>query len=222
MQDCLYPATPQEAIACQQALRARLRLAPLARPPLTIAGIDTGHDRQGMSHAAIVLLDAKTLRVIAQRRVSRPTCFPYIPGLLSFREVPVVLQALAQLDTTPDILMVDGQGVAHPRRLGIAAHLGVLTGLPAIGVAKSRLTGRYAEPGPDKGDHTPLLGGREIIGTVLRSKRGCRPLFVSAGHGITQPEALALVRHCLTRYRLPEPTRLADRLTRQETTDLFE
>lgn len=222
MTNCLYPATPQEAVACQQGLRDRVRLTPLEKPPCTIAGIDTGHDRQGMSHAAIVLLDAKTLRVITQCRLSQPTRFPYIPGLLSFREVPVILQALAQLGATPDLLMVDGQGVAHPRRLGIAAHLGVLAGLPAIGVAKSRLTGRYTEPGPVKGDHTPLMDGREIIGTVLRSKQGCRPLFVSAGHGITQGEALALVQHCLTRYRLPEPTRLADRLTRLEAADLFE
>ena len=143
-----------------------------------------------------------------------PVDFPYIPGLLSFREIPAILVALAQLSAQPDLLMVDGQGIAHPRRMGIAAHLGVHLDRPAIGVAKSRLTGDFAMPGPLRGDHTPLMAGQTQIGTVLRSRDGVSPLFISPGHRMDQATALAYTLHCLGRHRLPEPTRLADKYSK--------
>jgi len=141
-----------------------------------------------------------------------PVRFPYIPGLLSFREIPVVLKALGQIQHQPDLLLCDGQGIAHPRRLGIAAHLGLLTDIPSIGVGKSRLFGQYAEPDTEKGAHTPLLANDERIGTVLRSRTGVKPLFLSPGHRVSQTDTINWVQRCLTRYRLPEPIRAADRL----------
>lgn len=212
------PDSPAAAIRLQEVLRDRVCLKPYDGPVRRIAGIDVGHDRTDNSHAAIVVVDALTLKPVEMRRFSMPTRFPYVPGLLSFREVPAILQALCLLESKPDILMVDGQGIAHPRRLGIAAHLGALTGMPALGVAKSRLFGRYHEPGPGAGDHSPLMDGGEQIGTVLRSKKGCLPLFISPGHRLDQAQALKIAQQCLTRYRLPEPTRLADKLTRQALT----
>ena len=145
-----------------------------------------------------------------------PTGFPYIPGLLSFRELPVVLKALQQLSELPDLLMVDGQGIAHPRRLGIAAHLGIMLDWPAIGVAKSRLTGKYNEPGNRKGDQSPLLDKNEKIGTVLRSKDNTAPLFISPGHRMSQETALEFTLQCLVKHRLPEPTRIADKISKEK------
>lgn len=211
-----WPESVPDALAQQEELRGRVVLENGFSRLKTIAGVDVGHDRSGASHAAVVVVDAETLAPLESVRVSAPTRFPYVPGLLSFREIPVILKALARLEGEPDLLMVDGQGVAHPRRLGIAAHLGVLTDMPAVGVAKSRLTGRYEEPGAEKGSFTPLVSGGERIGAVLRSKEKCLPLFVSPGHGIDHDTALSVTLKCLTRYRLPEPTRLADRLSRKE------
>jgi deoxyribonuclease V len=209
-----WPSSVEEAVRIQQELRGRVVLENDIPRLETIAGVDVSHDLSDMSHAAIVTIDAKTLKPIEEVRVSAPTRFPYVPGLLSFREIPVILDALSKLKAAPDLLMVDGQGVAHPRRLGIAAHLGVLTDLPAIGVAKSRLTGLYREPGPEKGAAVPLMDKKEHIGTVLRSKERCLPLFISPGHKVDQKTALAITLQCLTRYRLPEPTRLADKLSK--------
>jgi deoxyribonuclease V len=159
-----------------------------------------------------VLLDARTLRPLETQLARLPTSMPYVPGLLSFRELPALLQALSQFSRRPELLFVDGHGIAHPRGLGIAAHLGVVTDLPSIGVAKSRLCGRHAELGAERGAQTPLLLGGTVIGTVLRSKPHCNPLFVSPGHRLSISTATEWVMRCLTRYRLPEPTRLADRL----------
>jgi deoxyribonuclease V len=141
-----------------------------------------------------------------------PTRFPYVPGLLSFRELPVVLDALARLAVIPDVILCDGQGRAHPRRFGIACHLGVLLDLPTVGVGKTRLVGRHAEPGPDKGDWAPLLDDGEVIGAVLRTRAGVKPLYISVGHRISLDSAITLTLACLTRYRLPETTRAAHRL----------
>lgn len=214
--DICWPENAAEAIAQQRDLQAQVRLSPFGGPLRSVAGIDVSHDKNGTSHAAIVLLDAESLQPRQGIRLSAPTRFPYIPGLLSFREIPVILQALARLETAPDLLMVDGQGIAHPRRLGIAAHLGVLLDLPAIGVAKSRLYGRHGAVGPRKGDHVPLTGSLGQIGTVLRSKENCLPLYISPGHRTDQEQALALTLRFLTRYRLPEPTRLADKLSKRK------
>jgi deoxyribonuclease V len=144
--------------------------------------------------------------------VRQPTVFPYVPGLLSFREVPAVLAALAQLKTEPDVILCDGQGIAHPRRLGIASHLGLLCDRPTVGVAKSRLVGTHAEVPSDKGTWVPLMDRGEQIGAVLRNRANTKPLYISPGHYTTLETAIDLVLRCTTKYRLPETTRYADRL----------
>lgn len=178
-----------------------------------VAGLDVGFEEHGrVTRAAVVLLDAATLQPVEQHVARVPTTLPYIPGLLSFRELPALSTALAMLTRTPDLLMVDGHGIAHPRRLGVAAHLGVVTGLPSIGVAKQPLCGQFQMPGDHPGQRTPLMDEGQPLGWVLRSKSHCGPLFVSPGHRISIDTALAWVQRCLRGYRLPEPTRLADRL----------
>lgn len=204
---------PSEAITRQRELAERIRLVPIAHAVHTIAGVDTGFENGGeTARAAVVLMRWPDLAVIESHVAREPTRMPYIPGLLSFRELPVVLKAVSMLDHRPDLVLCDGQGIAHPRRLGIAAHFGLLTGLPAIGVGKSRLTGTHDTPGPEKGDRVPLLDGESRIGTVLRTRRGVKPLFVSPGHLVTHEEAADWVLACCPRYRLPEPIRSADRL----------
>lgn len=199
----------------QRELAAQVRLEDDFPPLRRIAGVDVGFEEEGaVTRAAAVLLDADSLAVLAEVVARVPTRMPYIPGLLSFRELPALLAALAQLPEVPDLVFVDGQGIAHPRRLGVAAHLGVASGLPTVGVAKKVLTGVYDEPGPAPGDESPLRDRRtgEVIGTLLRSKLRCRPLVVSPGHRVSLATATGLVKRYLGRYRLPEPTRLADRL----------
>ena len=185
-----------------------------AKPPRTIAGFDVGFEDDGATtRAAAVLLDADTLDVIDQQVARLPTRMPYIPGLLSFRELPALLEALAMLAHAPDLAFVDGHGIAHPRRLGIAAHFGVATGLPSIGVAKKILVGEARMALHDmRGAFTPLRSGKEQIGWLLRSKPGCLPLIVSPGHRVAMPSAPELVMRYVGKYRLPEPTRLADRI----------
>jgi deoxyribonuclease V len=176
----------------------------------TIAGVDASY--RETARAAIVVLTLPNLAVVEQVVAERESAFPYVPGLLAFREAPAVLDAMEKLTIRPDVLLFDGQGIAHPRRLGIAAHLGVYLGMPSIGCAKSRLTGTYDGPGPQAGDMSPLMAGQEQIGVVLRSKPRTNPLFISIGHLIDLPTATSFVLRTLRGYRLPEPTRLADRL----------
>lgn len=203
------------ARALQTELARQVRLVDDFPPLRLIAGVDVGFEEGGtITRAAAVLLDAQTLQPLAEQVVRIPTSMPYIPGLLSFRELPALLAALDALPQTPDLVFVDGQGIAHPRRLGVAAHLGVASGLPTVGVAKKILTGVHDELGDQPGDRAELKDRKtgEIIGTVLRSKLRCRPLIVSPGHRVSLATAPELVLRFLTRYRLPEPTRLADRL----------
>lgn len=217
-----WPDNARDALKVQNELCHQVRLEDVFKEPATIAGVDVGFDTvRGQAKASIVLLDAKTLQPLATSIAYQPVSFHYIPGFLSFREIPVLLEALSQLSREPDVLMVDGQGIAHPRRLGIAAHLGVLTGLPSIGVAKSLLCGTYQEPGPEKGDTSLLIHKGEKIGTVLRSKDNVKPLFISPGHRVSHDTAVAMVLRCLTKYRLPEPTRLADKYSKTVKLDLF-
>ena len=185
-----------------------------AKPLRTIAGFDVGFEEDGaITRAAAILLDADTLEVLDQQVARLPTRMPYIPGLLSFRELPALLEALARLKHAPDLAFIDGHGIAHPRRLGIAAHFGVVTGLPSIGVAKKILTGEARMALHEmRGAFTPLRSGKEQIGWLLRSKPGCLPLIVSPGHRVAMPSAPELVMRYVGKYRLPEPTRLADRL----------
>lgn len=203
----------------QSELAAQVRLVDDYPTLRHVAGVDVGFEEGGaVTRAAAVLIDAQTLAPIAQVVARQPTRMPYIPGLLSFRELPALLQALSELPQAPDLVFVDGHGVAHPRRLGIAAHLGVVTGLPTIGVGKSILVGRHEEVGPHRGDRQPLEYKGEVIGCVLRSKDRIRPLIVSPGHRVSMVTAPELVLAFGRKYRLPEPTRLADRLASQRGT----
>lgn len=182
-------------------------------PVRRIAGVDVGFEDGGrVTRAAVVVLDAEDLRPLDSSLARRETVFPYVPGLLSFREIPAVLDALEGLTAPPDLLLCDGQGSAHPRRMGIACHLGLVTGLPSIGVGKSRLTGRHGPVPEQRGAWTPLYDGDEIIGAVLRSRTGVKPIYVSPGHRVGLETAVDRVMRCLTRYRLPETTRAADAL----------
>ena len=210
-----WPATIEEAKAVQQRLRDQVVTTGDPGQPRRIGGIDIHvAPATGLTWAAVAVLDASSLELVESALAAVPTGFPYVPGYLSFREIPAALAALALLRPLPDILMVDGQGIAHPRRMGIAAHLGVLIGVPTIGVAKSRLFGRHETPAPTKGSQVPLTARGQTIGAVLRSREGTNPLFISVGHLISLDRALELVLATLTRYRLPEPTRLADKLSR--------
>ncbi len=211
-----WPATASEAVALQKDLAPRIETADRLGEVRTIAGIDVAFPGGGdVTRAAVVVLSYPDLAVIETRAVEEPTRFPYVPGLLSFREAPAVLSALEGLSAPPDLLMVDGHGIAHPRRLGIACHVGLLVGLPAIGVAKSRLCGRHDEPGPEKGARMPLTDGGETLGTVLRTRTRVKPVYVSPGHRVGLETAVRLVLACAPRFRLPEPTRLADKLSKK-------
>ncbi len=213
------PESTTDAIALQHTLCQQVQLTYDAGDIRLVAGVDVGYDmHRNLARAALVTMTIDTLEPITSVVAYAPVTFPYVPGLLSFREAPVILKALEQLPTMPDLLMVDGHGIAHPRRLGIAAHIGVLTGLPTIGVAKSRLCGTYREPGINKGEQSPLYDKQELIGTVLRSRDKVKPLFISPGHRMDQTHAVKWVMRCLTRYRLPEPTRLADKLSKTSAT----
>ncbi len=200
----------------QAGLAQRVRLQDDFAEPRMLAGFDVGFEEDGaVTRAAAVLLDARTLQPLEAQVARVETTMPYVPGLLSFRELPALMAALAMLTRTPDLVFVDGQGVAHPRRLGIAAHFGVVSGLPALGVAKKVLAGSHAEPGPHQGDRSPLMHRGEHIGWALRSKPRCNPLIVSPGHRVSMATSLDWVVRTLAGYRLPEPTRLADRLASQ-------
>ncbi|MGZ3678374.1 MAG: deoxyribonuclease V [Ktedonobacterales bacterium] len=207
-----WDVTPDEAIAIQQRLRAMLHDAPpIALDSVhTIAGIDASYTEVG--RAAIVVLTYPDLQLVEQVTAVRESVFPYVPGLLSFREGPVVEDAMRKLTTQPDLLMFDGQGYAHPRRMGLASHMGLYLDRPSIGCAKSRLVGRYTDPGPNAGDRSPLVDRGETIGVVLRSKPRTNPLFISPGYKMTLENSLEVVLQTLRGYRLPEPTRLADKL----------
>jgi len=208
-----WALTPLQAIALQKALAFRVDCLPLRTQPRWIAGLDAAPTADGRHClAAVVLWDLRERLVVEQHLAGRRLRFPYLPGLLSFREAPALLAALRRLQRAPDVLMCDGQGRAHPRRFGIACHLGVICDLPAIGCAKSRLTGQHAEPGTARGSRAALTDGRELIGEVVRTQSSVRPVFVSIGHKIDLAGARRLVLDCAVRYRLPEPTRLADRL----------
>jgi len=211
-----WPTHVREAIARQHELRGRVRLEDDFGELRSVAGIDTAFPRvdgEPVARCAVVVLSFPELRPLTQATATAPVPFPYVPGLLALREGPVIEAALAQLPSLPDLLMFDGQGYAHPRRLGIASHLGVLLDRPSIGCAKGVLTGHYSDPGPNPGDRSPLLApDGELLGYALRTKARTRPVFVSPGHRVSPKAAVELVMACARGYRLPEPTRLADQL----------
>jgi deoxyribonuclease V len=213
-----WPATAAAAIALQKRLAPRLILDgdPPEREVRLVAGCDLaflGKGRRGdTARAAVVLLSYPELTAVESHAVEAPVTFPYVPGLLAFRELPALLAAFERLERTPDLIIVDGQGYAHPRRFGLACHLGLLLDLPAIGCAKSRLIGEHDEPAPTAGSTADLRHDGELIGAVLRTRDGGRPLYVSPGHRIGFEAAARWVLRLSRGYRLPEPTRLADRL----------
>lgn len=208
-----WPTTAGQARALQLLLRPCVNTTSDLTRARYIAGIDIGFQDQGqITRAAAVVIDPATGHIIESAVVRQATRMPYIPGFLSFREVPAGLAALADLSTRPDLVMVDGHGIAHPRRVGVATHLGLVSGLPTIGVAKKRLTGEHAPVGDARLATCPLMDHDEQIGSVLRSRVGVKPIFISPGHRVNHDDAVAWVASMLSRYKLPEPTRQADKL----------
>jgi len=214
-----WPRTPRDAIELQQKLAERVILrAPRGgvAGPRILAGADAAFSPDGEQViAAVVVWDIQEGRVIETRVARRPLTFPYVPGLLSFRELPAILAAIRRLDCKPDAFLCDAHGLAHPRRFGLACHLGLWLDRPAIGCAKSRLCGEHDEPAAPRGAQAPLTHRGERIGTVLRTRDGVRPIYVSPGHRVDHAFAVRVALAAATRFRLPEPTRLADRLAAQ-------
>jgi deoxyribonuclease V len=202
--------TPKEAVALQRELAAQVRCEDDLGPVKFIAGVDVSMNRFSPDgYAAIVVLSVPELAVVEVAGAKTALAMPYIPGLLSFREIPLLLEAWGRLQQKPDLLMVDGHGIAHPRRLGIAAHLGVYLDVPAIGCGKSILSGRHAPLPPERGAMAPLVHHNEVVGYALRTKNKVNPVFVSCGHRVSQETAVRWVLECARGYRLPEPTRQA-------------
>lgn len=213
-----WPVTEDQARAVQDELRGRVVLDEPGPPPGTghVTGVDVAYDdERDVVAAAAVVLDAATLDVVAEATAVGQVSFPYVPGLLAFREIPTVLAALEALPCPPGLVVCDGYGLAHPRRFGLAAHLGVLTGLPTIGVAKNPFTFAYDDPGPRRGSASPLLADREEVGRALRTRDGVKPVFVSVGHRVDLDNACAHTLAITPEYRLPETTRRADALCRR-------
>lgn len=205
-----WDLSPAEAIALQRELASRVRCEDDFPPPRLIAGVDVSTSRGSeVGYAAIVVLSVPDLTIVEVAEAQMPLPMPYIPGLLSFREVPVALAAYARLSNQPDLLMVDGQGRAHPRRFGIACHLGVLLDKPTIGCAKSILVGTHAPLELERGSTAPLVHRQEVVGVAVRTKTKVNPVFVSCGHRIALDTAVRWVLDCGRGYRLPEPTRQA-------------
>ncbi|MFB7918821.1 endonuclease V [Streptomyces sp. NPDC056061] len=212
------PADEVEARAVQDALRSRVVLDEPGPPPGTgrVTGVDVAYDdERDVVVAAAVVLDGATSEVVAEATAVGTVAFPYVPGLLAFREIPTVLAALESLPVDPGVVICDGYGLAHPRRFGLASHLGVLTGLPVFGVAKNPFVFTYEQPGPRRGDRSPLLDGEEEVGRALRTQDGVKPVFVSVGHRIGLDNACAHTLLLARDFRQPETTRRADALCRR-------
>src|SRR2546421_2165286 len=205
-----WKVSPREAVELQKSLRERVRLVPLAKKVRTIAGADISFNKfESTVYAGIVVLRLPSLEVVEEVGVVSETKFPYVPGLLSFRETPSVLEAWEKLNTEPDAVMFDGQGIAHPRRVGIASHVGLIIERPTLGCAKSVLVGKYEEPEKERGSWTELVDKGEIVGAAVRTKTNVQPIYVSPGHLIDLEGAINLTLQCDGGYRQPEPTRRA-------------
>ncbi|MGW7238399.1 endonuclease V [Streptomyces sp. NPDC054804] len=213
-----WPATEEAALAVQDELRGRVVLDEPGPPPGAghVTGVDVAYDDdRDLVAAAAVVLDAATLEPVAEATAVGRVSFPYVPGLLAFREIPTVRAALDALPCSPGLVVCDGYGLAHPRRFGLASHLGVLTGLPTIGVAKNPFAFAYDDPDAPRGSRAPLLAGTEEVGRALRTRDGVKPVFVSVGHRVSLDNACAHTLALTPRYRLPETTRRADALCRR-------
>jgi deoxyribonuclease V len=209
-----WSLSQEDAIAIQEQLNKEVITEDKLNDKIeSVAGVDMGFEEDGkVSRAAVAVLRYSDLEVLETSIAYRPTTFPYIPGFLSFREIPAVIDALEKLKITPDIILCDGQGIAHPRKLGIASHLGVLLDMPTIGVAKSLFVGKHEPLSEEKGNWQPLIYRGETVGAALRTRTGVKPVYVSSGHRISLQTAIAIVLHCTPKYRLPETTRVADKL----------
>jgi deoxyribonuclease V len=206
-----WDVDPERAKDIQLRLRERVVTSPSGRRPGIVGGVDVSV-RAGQARAAVVLLSFPELEPLEAATAEAPVTFPYIPGLLAFREGHVVLEAIGRLEKQPDVLIFDGHGLAHPRRMGLATHLGVLLDMPSVGCAKSRLCGEHDEPDTKKGSWTELRDDNEVVGAVVRTRSLVRPVFVSIGHRVDLETAVKLVIDCSPRYRLPETTRWAHRV----------
>ncbi len=206
-----WPRSARTARALQDRLRPLLRIGGGPRRVRRVAGADLSYDAgRNRLYAAVLVFSYPALDLVERQVVARPITFPYVPGLLSFREIPAILSAWRRLRQEPDLVLCDAQGIAHPRGIGLASHLGLLLGKPTIGCAKSRLVGEHGEVGERRGDRVPLVLGGKTVGAVLRTRIGARPLFVSPGHLIGLQAAVRFVLGCCRGFRLPEPTRQAD------------
>lgn len=206
--------SPQEAIELQKQLAFEvIREDKFDEPVKTVAGIDLGYDlKTGTSRAVVVVLSFPGLQLIEKSEAILPIQFPYVPGLLSFRETPVAVKALEKLENAPDLILCDGQGIAHPRRFGIACHIGLIADVPTIGVAKSVLVGKFENLGEKRGSTASMIHRNEEVGRAVRTKDKVQPVYVSLGHRISLETAVKYVLECAPKYRLPETTRLADQL----------
>lgn len=201
---------PTEAVKLQKELKSQIRLQPLSQPPRLIAGADLSFDKGSDTvYAGIVVLDLANLQIVEERGLQATAPFPYVPGLLSFRESPAILQVWELLENKPDILVLDGQGTAHPRGFGVACHLGLWLDIPTIGCAKTLLCGKFEMPAEERGASSPLIYKEETIGAALRTKTRVSPVYASPGHLIDLPGALDMLLLCDGGYRIPEPTRRA-------------
>jgi deoxyribonuclease V len=202
-----------QAIALQKSLSKKVQMIELKNQPKTVAGIDCAFSRDKKKIiACVVLLKLPGFELIETVNTVQKLTFPYIPGLLSFREAPACIAAVEKLKRQPDVFIIDGQGIAHPRRFGLACHLGLFFDKPTIGCAKSRLTGSFEEPASEKGSFSPLKDGKEVIGAVVRTRTNVKPVFVSVGNKCLLDDAIKMALECTTKYRIPEPTRLAHQL----------
>lgn len=208
-----WALTVNEAIAVQEQLRAEVVTTDSLEPVQYVAGVDMSFEANGtISRAAVAVLSFPDLQLQESAIARRPKSFPYIPGFLSFREIPAVLDALEKISITPHLILCDGQGLAHPRRFGIACHLGVIIDLPTIGVAKSLFVGKHQEVSEQRGSWQPLTDRGETIGAVLRTRSKTKPLYISISHKVSLPTAIDYVLQCTPKHRLPETTRIADKL----------
>ena len=211
-----WPKTYQEAVAIQEELRQRVLLTPLPRLPRLVAGADAITDRADRRIlGAIAVYSYPDLELVEEATAAGECPFPYRTGLLSFREIPILAAAWGRLRSRPEVILVDGQGIAHPRGLGLASHLGLVLDVPTIGAAKSRLVGAGEEPKPAAGSSSPLIYQGKQVGFILRTQKGIRPLYLSPGHLITLEESRTITLGCVTKYRIPQPLRQADQLTRR-------
>lgn len=214
-----WDVSTREAIDIQNRLASSVVEVALPSEPATIAGVDVSFRRRAYKDYAaqcgIAVLSLPDLEIVDEAQWEGDVTFPYVPGLLSFREIPAVIAALERLSVRPDIFMTDGQGLAHPRRFGLACHLGVALDMPAIGVAKKKLVGEFSGLSLERGSHEPLTHSGELVGAAVRTRTATKPVFVSIGHRITLLEAIRLTLVCAPRFKIPEPTRMAHRLSRE-------